>query len=331
MNVPGEFQEGYNRVLPRLEKLRVRCNTLLGGLAASVGARLVDARIKPVESALLKTEKDGPARPFQEIEDLLAATIVVRNESLIPKVEEAVGKVFRVVASVPPKTKRPEEFVYDDRHLIIALTQEPAEFDPELEGLLIELQLKTELRAAAATVSRELVYKSRWLQWQRARWASRIRALVEMVDHLLDELALDVGEGNFAPPEEFQPFARRNEIIGVLIECLGANALPHDRRRLAVTVDGYLSQCKPRVSAETLRQVLGSPVHTLIREAESLSPAQKVFIVLFREGNLLGTPGDPASLLGERRYLITREMEDLCPELRRVPQGRRVRLSLEEA
>jgi ppGpp synthetase/RelA/SpoT-type nucleotidyltranferase len=328
MNVSGEFQQGYNQILPRLEKLSTRCNTLLRGLANSVGARLIEARIKPVESALLKTEKDGLARPFEEMEDLVAATIVVRNEGLIPKVEEAVGKVFTVVRSVPPKTNKPEEFIYDDRHLIIALAQEPAEFDPELQGLLMELQLKTELRAAASTVSRELVYKSRWLQWRRIRWASRIRALVEMVDHLLDELAEDVGDENVAPAEEYPLFASRNEIIAVLVDCLGATALPQDRRRLAVTIEKYLSECRPRVTPESLRAILSNPVHSLIREAVSLSPAQKVFVVLFLEGRLLETPGRPASLVGARRYLITKEMEDLCPDLKAVPEQRRVALSL---
>jgi len=328
MNVPGEFQQGYNRILPRLEKLTTRSNILLRGIADSLGARLIDARIKPVESALLKTEKDGPERPFEEMEDLVAATIVVRHESLIPRVEETIGTVFKVVKSVPPKTKKPEEFIYDDRHLIIALAQDPAEFDPELQGLLIELQLKTELRAAASSVSRELVYKSGWMHWQRTRWASRIRALVEMVDHLLDELADEAGDGVAAPAEEYELFARRNEIISVLADCLGATALPHDRRRLAVTVESYLSECRPKVVPESLRVILSSPAHTLVREAVSLSPAQKVFIVLFSEGNLLGTPGQPATLLGGRRYLITREMEDLCPGLKGVPRGRRVSLSL---
>jgi hypothetical protein len=68
--------------------------------------------------------------------------------------------------------------------------------------------------------------------------------------------------------------------------------------------------------------------HTAIREAISLSPAQKVFLVLFREGKLLQNPGDPSTLLGSRRYLITKEMIDLCLELRAVQQDRRIDLSL---
>lgn len=68
--------------------------------------------------------------------------------------------------------------------------------------------------------------------------------------------------------------------------------------------------------------------HSTVRESKSLSPAQKAFLTLSREGKLLATPGDPWTLLGSRRYLITKEMIDLCPELKGLPIERRIDVSL---
>jgi ppGpp synthetase/RelA/SpoT-type nucleotidyltranferase len=328
MNVPGEFLQAYNQVLPALEKLKKKSNMLLQGVAHSAGGRLVEARIKPIESVLLKTERDGLAKPFSEMDDLLAATIVVKNEKGIPKVEEEAGKIFRTVRDVPRKTSRPEEFIYDDRHLILALIQDAGNADPELDNLPFELQIKTEMRAAASTVTRELDYKSRWLMWDRRRWASRVRALVETIDELLVRLSEEEIEGEEAPEEDYVSFARRNDVLAVMAKCLGPGEMPDDRRRLAITVDGYLKECSPRVTPAGLGEMLSDARHAAIREASSLTPAQKVFLVLLREGKLLRQAGDASSLVGTRRYLITKEMTELCPELAAVPGDRRVELAL---
>jgi|SRR6266850_418579 len=328
MNVPGEFQQAYNQIVPALEKLKVQSNRLLQGVAHSVGGRLIEARIKPIESVLLKTEKDGLAKPFDEMTDLLAATIVVKNEGTILRVEEEVRKIASVFEPVSPKVGKPEEFIYDDRHVILKLIQDPGNADPELENLSLELQIKTEMRAAASSITRDLDYKSRWLVWQRKRWASRIRALVEMVDDLLVKLAEEESESDIPPTELYPSFEHRNRILRTLLECLVTDQLPEDRRRLAVTVERYLRDCNPPLPVADLRTFLLDARHTTIREASSLSPAQKVFLELFREGKLLQNAGDPSSLLGSRRYLITKEMIDLCPELRAVPQNRRIDLSL---
>jgi ppGpp synthetase/RelA/SpoT-type nucleotidyltranferase len=328
MNVPGEFQQAYNQVLPALQKLQKQSNALLQGVAYSAGGRLVEGRIKPIESVLLKTEKDGLANPFSEMDDLLAATIIVKNENAIPTVEEEARKIFRPVKDVPRKTSRPEEFIYDDLHLILALIQDAGNADPELENLSFELQIKTEMRAAASTVTRELDYKSYWLLWQRKRWASRIRALVETIDDLLVRLAEEELEGVGAPAEDYPFFARRNDVLAVMTRCLGSEGLPEDRRRLAITVETYLKEPNPPVTPAGLADILLDERHASIRQANSLTPAQKVFVALFREGRLSQQGGEPGALVGSRRYLITKEMTDLCPELGAVPADRRVDLAL---
>lgn len=124
--VPGEFTQAYNRFAPTLQRLQARCDLLLGGVAREVGSRFTGSRIKKVESLLLKTEKDGPGDPFKDSEDLYAATIVVPNETLIPALEEQIKTIFEIKDRRAQRTRRPEEFIYDDLHFILQLKPEPA-------------------------------------------------------------------------------------------------------------------------------------------------------------------------------------------------------------
>jgi ppGpp synthetase/RelA/SpoT-type nucleotidyltranferase len=330
MTVPGELEQAYNRVRHALQRLKGVSDPLLAGVARSVGSRRPPAsRIKPVESVLLKIERDGPERPFEEIEDLFAATIVVPNSTLIPKVEEEVGRLFEIVDRVPPKTKKPSEFVYDDRHLILKLQQEPGREARDLASIRFELQIKTEMQAAASAVSREFSYKTKWLSWTRARMESSIRALVEMLDGILASLA-ESSDSEEPAEEEYAVFANRNKIVQILEEILVSEQLPDDRRRLAVVVEDCLRLCKPKASIEDLGQILRKKEHARITQARSLSAAGSVFIVLFLEGRLTNQSAkeqpDPNRLLGKRRYLVTQEMIDFCPLLEDMPEDRRVHL-----
>lgn len=329
MTVPSGFAQAYNRVIPVLERLQAKCDLLLRGVARSVEGRYY-SRIKPPESLLMKIERDGPEKPFEEIEDLFAATIVVPNSTLVQRVDEGISELFEIVKMVPPKTRAPEEFIYDDRHLILKLRQEPGREDPELASIRFELQIKTEMQAAASAVSRELGYKTRWLSWAKARLASRIRALVEMADDLLARLVESLEDAKEPPEERYEMFANRNRIIQILEQTLAPEQMPEDRRRLAITVEKYLELCKPKTSPEELKQMIEDDKYAKVREAISLTAAGSVFIVLFMEGRLADNPADPLSLHGKRRYLITNEMIDFCPPLRQIPESRRVLLNPEE-
>lgn len=323
MILPGQFVQAYNRMYPVFERLKARCEPLLRGAATEAGGRLSHSRIKADESLFLKTEKNGPSDPFSETEDIFAATIVVPNELNVPKVEEGLKKGFVVVERKAQRTRRPDEFVYDDLHMILKLKPEPGRSDPEIERLAVEVQIKTAMQAASSEISHDLVYKPPLLSWKKARLASRVRALVEAVDDLLARIATEP-DGEQVGAEHYKPFAERNRFINAITEILPEPQLPTDKRRLAITIESYLRDCRPSVSIDELVTMLRNPVHALFVQAASLSPAQKIFIILIKEGNLLGTAGDLTTLHGERRYVISTEMLGLYPELGAVPEERRV-------
>lgn len=323
---PGELVEAYNRHYPDLVKLKSKVDPLLNGIAREVGGRYVKARVKPLESLLLKIERDSPELPFDEIEDLVAATIVVRNPSLLEVAEQLVGEQFQVVEEVEPRTRKPTEFIYDDRQLLLALLEEDIE-GINLPSHTFELQIKTELQAAAASISRDLDYKPRWLTWARSRLASSLRALVEMADTLLDQLAEQADNEQKPPPQKYKPFDARNEIIRVLENNLPDEQLPEDRRRLSIIVERMLDQCEPKVTANDLENFLLKGDYEKVSNASSITAAGSVFIILVLEGRLASVPGDPESLRGRQRFLITQEMIDICPVLASTPSDRRIRLA----
>jgi ppGpp synthetase/RelA/SpoT-type nucleotidyltranferase len=322
MTIPSQLQSEYNRVRPTLDRLKSKCDLLLSGVATSAGGWSY-SRVKPIESLLLKIEKDGNKKPFSEINDLFGATIVVNNSLLFSNVESGLTNMFDIVDRLTPKTKRPYEFMYDDYHLIVKLKEQPGRDELELSNIKFELQLKTSMQDAASTVARELEYKPKRLSWLRGRIASRIRALVEMVDDLLDRLA---SQEELHEPQ-YEVFQRRNQIIEVLETTLNAQQLPTDKRRLAVIVEQYLNLCKPEVTVEQFKQMLEKDEYREIREAASLTAAGSAFLVLFMEEKLVRSKEDPASLRGKCRFLITNEMVEFCPVLRNVPKARSVLLS----
>ena len=325
MIIPTEFAQAYARLRPRLEELKAKVDPLISGAAYQAEGRAIPCRIKPEDSLLLKTEKDRLLNAFLEADDLLAATIVVPNEKQVEVAASALESQFDIKERKANKTRRPEEFIYDDLHLILTLKLAAGELPSKLHRIKFEVQIKTEMQAAVSVVTRKLSYKPHVLSWTRARMASRIRALVETVDDLLTRI------GEEDPAEDartgtFRTFTERNAITQGLEEIFAQDDFPEDRRRLAQIVETLLRESRPSLRIEDLKTILRRPAHAQIISATSISIVEKILIVLFREERL----GPATDLHGDNRFLITSEMVDLCPPLRDVPPERRVSLAVDD-
>jgi len=328
MIVPGEFELVYNRLHPMLVEIQEAVELLARGAANEVGGRFLSARVKPAESLYLKLERDGENISLIDIEDLVAATIVISNKSFLRKAETAIRERFDEVETKPEKTRRPEEFIYDDRHMIVRLKQLLNPAFPAQTKVKIEIQIKTEMQAASSAVSRELSYKPRVLSWSRARLASQIRALVDVADDLLRLIDEDRGEDGTGPvPDTNQAyFDEKNRILTELEKSFPAAELPDDRRRLVGVVQSILRDCRPKLRPEEFGDLVRAPQHQTIREATSLSVTQKIFLILLSEKRLTEQRGDDIELYGNRCYLVTSTMEALCPASRAIPPGRRMKI-----
>jgi hypothetical protein len=175
-------------------------------------------------------------------------------------------------------------------------------------------------------VTRALAYKTKSLSWVKTRLASRIRALVEMVDELLARIAEAPEDGEDDLSASYRLFADRNHIITVCRQCFSEAELPEDMRRLSVIVNDQLRQCQPRANIEELRALLLADSFRAIREAQSISVVDKIFIALYK-ANRITADFREGKLYGDKAYLITTEMTVLCPELAAISENRRITLS----
>ena len=317
MIAPSALQKLYNEITALMVEFKVRAETLLRGAARAAGGRFVEGRIKPIESLLLKLHKDAHQSALAAMDDLFAATIIVPNTTCIPLLRNELRANFIIERESEVKTNRPEEFIYDDLHLFLRLNIPLLE--ERFSKIIFELQVKTEMQFASAMVTRALAYKTRSLSWIKTRLASRIRALVEMVDELLARIAETPEEGEDDHSASYRLFADRNRIISVCRQCFSEAELPEDMRRLSVIVNDQLRQCQPISNIEELKTLLLAESFRPIREAQSISVVDKIFIALYK-ANRITADFREGRLHGDKAYLITNEMTALCPELAAVPR-----------
>ncbi|GAF87596.1 unnamed protein product, partial [marine sediment metagenome] len=77
MIIPRAIDAFYGRIEDSLNLLKFNIDQTLGNMAKPLNIDYVDARIKSKESIMAKIEKEGYENPVDEIEDLVACTLIV--------------------------------------------------------------------------------------------------------------------------------------------------------------------------------------------------------------------------------------------------------------
>lgn len=190
MKVPASIRTLYETQIESRERLKRRVDVLLK-------PRLrhgwhYESRIKTLESYTLKVESgrfDDPSA----LEDLFAATIVVKNGSEITEAEATVLGLFSSVGRRPKKDtethKAPEQFPFDDLRLYVRWRDDPSLPPTGLDGMLFELQIKTFLQHAWAIATHDLIYKTDDADWAKMRIAYQVKAMLEHAEISIQEAA----------------------------------------------------------------------------------------------------------------------------------------------
>jgi hypothetical protein len=150
---------------------------------------------------------------------------------------------------------------------------------------------------------------------------------VEVADNLLATIESSQDEDLDTTGSGF--FTTKNELLRELERSFPANELPDDRRRFAGIIEAIQKDCKPRPSTSELGNILRADQHIAIREAQSLSIIQKVFLILLAENRIGTLEGEKLQIWGSRAYMITGVMEALLPLSRFIPAARRLQVSAE--
>lgn len=309
MIIPRAIEAFYGRIVDSLNLLKSNIDQTLGNIADSLHITYVKARIKPKESLMAKIEKEGYKNPADEVDDLVACTLIVNKTSEIDAVKKIIQQQFNIENEKPKRSRSPNEFIYDAVHLILSFKDHPFISNKDILGKRFELQIRTGLQNAIDKVTREEIYKTDVLTWQKDRTASEIRANIELLDLLLNSFPEIVA---FQEEREYELYKSRNKIIKLLKDVWSAEKLPEDLRRASIIIEEYLKLADAKV--EDLSNWLNLDKYSNIVKAVSITPCQIILIILFLEKGVF--------LNNIRRQnrclLITDEMIDICPELKEI-------------
>ncbi len=186
MGVPQWVSERYTAQLPYLEAVEAYVRSVLAPYCERNGYPF-RARLKDVESVSEKLET-GRFGGWDELDDLVAATIVVPNLTYEDRVARHLESVFSAIevrtrfsAETPP-----ESFRYNSTRWIGQVRDDPPPDLPE-EALKIpfEIQIQTALENAWLTATHDKTYKGGGATWQQLRLAASVKATVEQLDLMI--------------------------------------------------------------------------------------------------------------------------------------------------
>lgn len=254
--IPAGFKSLYNGFLPDanafLEHVKEKISSELKPIVDLVE---VTARVKSVESCFQKMQT-GKYASFEDINDRLGVAVVVRRRSQIREAMNALNGIDGYEVDQPsPEGRYPADFSYREPKMFIGLRGPVMDKHPEWQSLRVEVQFTTALQHAVDYATHDYDYKGADYLWAKFRMVARLRAMLELVDAMIDDIdSVNVDEVDTIVEPEF--FATGRQILEVLDRRLSPDVFPPDRRRLADTIRSWLSIVE--VSPTQLDDMLGS-------------------------------------------------------------------------
>ncbi|MCT4629060.1 hypothetical protein [Winogradskyella sp.] len=201
------------------------------------------SRTKPLESFAQKIET-GRVEDPSKMEDFFACTFVVENMGQIPlavtKVEEHANILYQRPKTPEFTHKDTSSFVFDDLRLYCQLKETNSREKGPVNDIIFEVQIKTFLQHAWAISTRELIYKSDVIDWQKQRIAYQIKAMLENAE---------ISIGNATQIEEVRGLPTNNRKIkkqNLIKSFIHANwppeRLPENEMRLVDNIEQLTSQ-----------------------------------------------------------------------------------------
>ena len=237
MKVPQSVGDMNDQRRPLLEKLSGDVDNLVRGHIPREWHFI--SRVKSRESFALKVETGRFPKP-EEMEDLFACTVVVRNVAEVSQAEAIITSLFEMSERRPPtggnKRARPDTFDFDHVRLYVAWRDDDRLPPSGYGGITFEVQVKTYLQHAWAIATHDLIYKTDEVSWGKARIAAQVKAMLEHAELTIAHAGTLAAAGELQRTSE--QFDGLRGIIDALREVWEAEPerLPDDIRRLAENV-----------------------------------------------------------------------------------------------
>lgn len=192
------YVDTYRKHRPVYESLAQRLQHLLHDVAKTNGIEIhaIEARAKSLDSFAEKIARPGKtyANPLEEITDLCGIRIILYYQEDVDRLSAVIQEEFKVDSkrSVDKRNElRSDQFGYISVHLICQLQENRTALLEwrEYKGLHAEIQIRTVLQHAWASISHALQYKSRAeIPDQFVRQLTRIAGLLELSDEQFSNL-----------------------------------------------------------------------------------------------------------------------------------------------
>jgi len=295
MNIPQPLIAAYSELRPYLEEVEKRVTETLRPYSRDHLLPTI-ARIKTIESAAEKIET-GRYRSFNEIDDLVACTMVIPNLQYEENALQYCTQVFYIKETKRRSStqKSPELFRFDSTRLYGKLVKpEGLELGSAttIFETTFEVQIRTAFEHAWIVSTHPLTYKSDNIDWKRFRLAAQIKAAAEQLDLSIvqfEQLAAAIGE---SPWPELQ---LKREVVN-LVEKLSqeqvipAEASPKDMTRFADNLISLIRASKKRIAPDGAISVLDASLRAFSAETfpRSVSLLQVCMGLLCKSGLLSG-------------------------------------------
>ncbi len=192
----ADVVETYRDLFPLYQQFGTKVGGLLEDLltASNIKYQIVDVRAKTVESFAEKIQRDGKTykNPLTEISDLAGVRLIFYYDDDVNRACELIDREFIIDHSQSIDKRQalaPDQFGYLSVHRVVSLSESRTDL-PEwqlFEDLVAEIQVRTVLQHAWATISHALQYKREAdIPYQFRRQLMRVSGLLELAD---DEFA----------------------------------------------------------------------------------------------------------------------------------------------
>lgn len=152
----------------------------------------VENRVKDEQSFIDKVERKSYNNPLEQVEDIAGVRVICYYNEDLSSIDEIIHEQF-VVLSYSNKSNElsDNQFGYASNHYVIRLKEEwlQAPNYRGLEGLKVEIQVRTILMHSWAAISHKLLYKKNDdVPKEFKRKLNRLSALIELADEQFDDI-----------------------------------------------------------------------------------------------------------------------------------------------
>jgi len=247
MKIVKLVRDLYTEAKPNYDKLSEEAASVIKTICDSNNWFYI-SRIKNIESFALKIETGRVDDP-SAMEDFFACTLVVPTLSDIEKAEnlilESFDQGYRRPESDSNTNKSASSFAFDDLRLYVKRRPLDSGRQPELDGMVFEVQIKTVLQHAWSVATHDMIYKSDTVNWPLERIAFQVKAMLEHAEIAIAEAGRLSNSSAVAKRD-----TKTIEILS-LIESInsiwGKEKIPADIKRLAENIRNILIACNIKV------------------------------------------------------------------------------------